>query len=69
MAIKVILKNGTPLEFAQGQLDRPGLRSSRYRQLPRAGTVGYEVVALMNTAEVLAAYDSGVWRDPAPNPL
>ncbi len=59
MAIKVILKNGTTLEFAKGQLIDPGNSHSGVIVITQGREVGFQVVALLNTVEILAAFDTG----------
>lgn len=68
MAIKVLLKNGTQLEFDQGQLVSPSNSQQAIIVITQGRTVGFEVVALINTAEVLAAYDSNAGRVSPPKP-
>lgn len=65
MAIKVILKNGTTLEFDKGQLIDPGNSQSGVIVITQGRETGFQVIALLNTAEVLAAFDSGAGRQVA----
>lgn len=62
MAIKVILKNGTTLEFDKGNLVDPGNSQSGVIVITQGRELGYQVIALLNTSEVVAAFDSGAGR-------
>jgi len=67
MAIQVLLKNGSTLEFERGNLVDPGNSQSGIVVITQGRELGYQVIALLNTAEILAVYDSGVGRlIPAP---
>lgn len=59
MALKVILKNGSTIEFEQGQLIDPGSSQSGVIVITQGRETGYQVIGLLNTAEVIAAFDSG----------